>query len=472
VQKFEHLGFGQQKLDRGGLELSTEIPASVQVPVYGPPLEPDDTAEPFFLFTAFLPLDPQVLRRVHVVELRSEEKSFPLLQAGTGTPTLKVTEPAAGSVQDDTWVRVAWSASDPDGDPLFFTVFYSPDGKSWWTVASELSSYEARIRRVNLRSSSTARFRVVATDGIHNATADSPIFVVPNRPPEVSILSPLSGTVVSAEDYIVFSGRGYDFDEGSLLGHQLQWASNRDGPLGSGTLLTAYGLSPGEHTITLRGRDGEGLTASDTVRLTVLPTPEDVEAEPDGLVFQPQQILLRPHTGEFTARLTIGNRVTGRSIPWSSPPDVPWLKVIPDQGMTPSTVRVEIVRPTFQPGIYRTSIRLRSPNSPTVSVPVTVEVHRPVGLPAFLRGDPNDDGRVDIADAVAILNCLFGGEGECTKCPDAADGNDDGQVNIADAVYLLSFLFANGSQPPRPFDACGIDPTPDELGSCMYEHCR
>jgi DNA-binding beta-propeller fold protein YncE len=77
----------------------------------------------------------------------------------------------------------------------------------------------------------------------------------------------------------------------------------------------------------------------------------------------------------------------------------------------------------------------------------------------FIRGDANRDGKVDISDAVARLNCnwLFLGPGPCHGCDAAADANGDGRVNIADAQYLLNFLFLGGPPPPPPFPAPGRD---------------
>ncbi|HVR72838.1 MAG TPA: hypothetical protein VMT52_00830, partial [Planctomycetota bacterium] len=52
-------------------------------------------------------------------------------------------------------------------------------------------------------------------------------------------------------------------------------------------------------------------------------------------------------------------------------------------------------------------------------------------------------------------------------CADSADSNDDGRVDIADAVALLGYLFRGGPEPPAPgADSCGPDPTQDELISC------
>ncbi len=84
---------------------------------------------------------------------------------------------------------------------------------------------------------------------------------------------------------------------------------------------------------------------------------------------------------------------------------------------------------------------------------------------AFLRGDANDDGDVDVSDAIATLMFLFVGGGVIVTCEDAADANDDGTVDIADALFTLNFLFASGPALRSPGVAFPwFDPTPDTLG--------
>lgn len=93
------------------------------------------------------------------------------------------------------------------------------------------------------------------------------------------------------------------------------------------------------------------------------------------------------------------------------------------------------------------------------------------GGPTFLRGDANGDCTVNVADAVAILNNLFGG-GEEPACLDAADVDDDGAVVITDPVNLLNFLFSGGPAPAAPGpDNPGPDPTEDMLGVCVAPTC-
>ena len=87
----------------------------------------------------------------------------------------------------------------------------------------------------------------------------------------------------------------------------------------------------------------------------------------------------------------------------------------------------------------------------------------------FLRGDTNQDGSVDISDAIATLVYLFGGATVNLGCRDAADSNDDGQLDLSDAVFTLNFKFLGGLPIPAPGpDVCGSDPTTDNLPQCTY----
>jgi hypothetical protein len=78
---------------------------------------------------------------------------------------------------------------------------------------------------------------------------------------------------------------------------------------------------------------------------------------------------------------------------------------------------------------------------------------------AFIRGDSNQDGHVDISDAQFTLNFLFVG-GPDPECPSAADTNDDEVIDLSDSIATLDFLFRGGRAPLPPFPAPGTDPTP------------
>ncbi len=76
-----------------------------------------------------------------------------------------------------------------------------------------------------------------------------------------------------------------------------------------------------------------------------------------------------------------------------------------------------------------------------------------------ISGDANQDGSVDIADALSMLRRLFGGGVlAALPCEDGAlpteganvivfDVNEDAGFNVGDAVFLLNYLFAEGPPP-------------------------
>jgi DNA-binding beta-propeller fold protein YncE len=84
---------------------------------------------------------------------------------------------------------------------------------------------------------------------------------------------------------------------------------------------------------------------------------------------------------------------------------------------------------------------------------------------AFIRGDFNRDGGLDLSDAVATIGYLFLGAAS-SGCLDAADSNDDGRLDTSDAVYVLAHLFLGGAQPPAPYPEAGGDPTTEDALRC------
>lgn len=128
----------------------------------------------------------------------------------------------------------------------------------------------------------------------------------------------------------------------------------------------------------------------------------------------------------------------------------------------------------------------RVPGNPPVSNVVTANVmsagvafeHGDVTLspttfgPSLSRGDCNGDDTFNIADVVFMLGFLFSGGGVAPEpgCADACDGNDDGQLNIADAINTLAGLFGVTVPLPAPYPGCGPDPTPDLL-DCENSPC-
>jgi hypothetical protein len=95
----------------------------------------------------------------------------------------------------------------------------------------------------------------------------------------------------------------------------------------------------------------------------------------------------------------------------------------------------------------------------------------------FHRGDPNNDGTLDISDGIAVFSFLFLG-GKAPPCKNSADANSDGAIDISDGVFLLNFLFLSGpppAPPGPPGKPCGWGTEPagssGDLGCELYSGC-
>jgi hypothetical protein len=75
--------------------------------------------------------------------------------------------------------------------------------------------------------------------------------------------------------------------------------------------------------------------------------------------------------------------------------------------------------------------------SPAISVTVNE---------AYIVGDANADGDINISDAVHIINYVFIG-GEEPQPLESGDANCDGDVNISDAVMIINYIFIAGNTP-------------------------
>ncbi len=74
----------------------------------------------------------------------------------------------------------------------------------------------------------------------------------------------------------------------------------------------------------------------------------------------------------------------------------------------------------------------------------------------YLCGDADGNGRVNVTDAVYLVQYIFAG-GPAPEPILSADANCDGSANVSDAVYLIQYIFVGG---PAPCDT-NNDGTPD-----------
>jgi hypothetical protein len=97
---------------------------------------------------------------------------------------------------------------------------------------------------------------------------------------------------------------------------------------------------------------------------------------------------------------------------------------------------------------------------------VLVPVYDGLDEGTFLRGDANTDDSLSLLDAMSILRYLHSGLE--LRCLDAADFDDSGRIELTDALALLNIVVLRSSDDANPVEApypvAGTDPTFDVLG--------
>jgi hypothetical protein len=234
-------------------------------------------------------------------------------------------------------VTLAWSASDPDGDPLTSDILYSVDnGVTFQPLQMNVSNSSALLDTLPLGGSPTAILRVVASDGVHSAYGDTAPFTMAGKPPQPYILTPANGTQIHWGQLLNFSGEALDLQDGSVSGANLVWSSQY-GQLGSGELLSINDLPVGVNYITLAATNSLGLSASTQITVVV---DDDLDWPGPTLSVGPAQVgwhvgveALDPQTAE----LSISNAGTG-DLDWIASEDAPWLSISADSGTVPFTL--------------------------------------------------------------------------------------------------------------------------------------
>ncbi|GEM_PF-1137327 len=87
--------------------------------------------------------------------------------------------------------------------------------------------------------------------------------------PVVKITSPIEGQRLPSDTEVIFTADALDYEDGVLSGNSFLWNSDLDGLLGSGEWLSVNDLSIGNHTITLKATDLDGLFTEVVLHITI-----------------------------------------------------------------------------------------------------------------------------------------------------------------------------------------------------------
>jgi hypothetical protein len=241
-------------------------------------------------------------------------------------------------------ITVTWTANDPDGDPLKFTVLYSNDNRATWHALAHGLTTNLALDASSLDGTgglSRGWFRVVADDGVLTGQADNGPFSVAGKAPAAQIVSPANGSTYLYGQTVALEGYGQDLEDGTLADARLSWSSNLDGPLGAGHLLHTELLSGGTHLLTLTATDSNNQSTSVHVTITItgsVPPPGPALA-----AGQSSMLFLGQPGGPAPSAqlLSLRNLGTG-NLGWSAVSDAAWLHLGAASGGTPGNLSVSV----------------------------------------------------------------------------------------------------------------------------------
>lgn len=196
-----------------------------------------------------------------------EGKEIEAMERSPNAPVVSIEGPPAGKAfsLDDT-VDVSWEASDPDGEELFFRVYYSRDGgETYFPMSLETQETNLSLTGRQLDGTEQARFAVAVTDGTRGDFAESEVFSVQGQSPEITLISPYSGIVLPEGQGFLMEASAFDPDENrGLSSEAFSWESDIDGHIGVGSflVLSASDFMPGKHTVTVTATDSTGMSSS------------------------------------------------------------------------------------------------------------------------------------------------------------------------------------------------------------------
>jgi hypothetical protein len=307
------------------------------------------------------------------VEIRLNGVVLASRSASAHPPAVDLTAPAGGPIAAGPF-QVTWSGSDPDGDPLSYSLLYSNDGGvGWETLATNLTGSSLQLNTSQLPGGS-ALLRVVASYGFLTAQDTSAALTVPLHAPSAQMLNPAEGQVFYPTQQVSLQGTAYDLEDGTLGDSAFAWSSSLDGFLGSGANLNTAELSTGTQVITMTVTDSDLMSVAVTRTITIAaedaPLAVNLDAAPLGIG------VLAPFGGaSFTYTMTL--RSTSQTeLDWTASQDAPWLALPAASGTTPSDLALAIDPSGLRVGQHTARITFsaaQAGNSP-VEVNVTLQV--------------------------------------------------------------------------------------------------
>ncbi len=210
-------------------------------------------------FTEFAPWHANARRIV----LKRKDTVVAERAVSPNAPKVRILSPNGGESLG-TEATIIWEASDPDGDPLSYTVLYNNGADSiWWPIATGVTTTAINVDTSLWPGSSKGRVMVRVTDGVNTAedVTDNAL-TIPQKSPLVAIINADASQERGTEAQGRLVGIAYDPEDGLLPEASLVWTSDLDGLIEKGNRVKLKSLSSGTHTLTLTVTDSQGQKAT------------------------------------------------------------------------------------------------------------------------------------------------------------------------------------------------------------------
>jgi hypothetical protein len=270
-------------------------------------------------------------------------------------------------------VTLSWKAGDPDGGALSFDLSYSRDGGlTFMPLRFGVKGSSAQVDTGPLGGSTSAVFRVTASDGANLASANSAPFAMASKPPVVRILNPQDGLHIQHGQIINLEAEADDPQDGSEVTYS--WKT-QGGTFGSGDRVTVGILAMGANTITVTATNSHGQSASDSIKVYV---GDDLKLPGPTLSAGPSRLSFHAGAGSSTkqsAEISIANTGSGQ-LNWSASTDAAWLSLKPASGSAPATLIATVNPSGLKAGrTYTANVTIRSTaTGNSVTIPVALSI--------------------------------------------------------------------------------------------------
>jgi subtilisin family serine protease len=171
-------------------------------------------------------------------------------------------------------INLSWSAPNNGGSAITdYLIQYKLSTDASYTTFADNVSGSTGGTVTGLANGLSYDFIVSAVNGIgtgpaSNVATATTFSAIPISAPSVSISNPASGSSFLQGNAVTFSAIATDAEDGDISAN-INWESNIDGAIGTGTLISSSILSVGTHTITASITDSGGLKSSQNITVTV-----------------------------------------------------------------------------------------------------------------------------------------------------------------------------------------------------------